>query len=231
MIVQDQASSDTFFVIDFDRCLSDTDRIDEVYYDLVEKHPDLDADYLREQRARTEDNGGSFNQITELQKKLSPEEIKLFFENFIQDGLTHDLLAYGARDFLHALDEHRIAYGIVSYGHPDWQTVKIKASGLAVIPALIIDHSHKGEVIASWQQTDKSFVIPPALTMIDSSVRVKHVVLLDDKAGAFGQLPKEARGYWIKSVTRSLLPSQQGSIPDNVKTAHGFDEVRKSEAL
>lgn len=227
----DQDSSDIFYVIDFDRCLSDTDRLDGVFYHCVEKHQELDTNHLRQLREETENKGGSFDQITELQKILSPEQLNIFFEGFIKESLDHDLLSYGASDFLRALDEKAISYGIVSYGHPDWQNVKIKASDLAVIPALIIDHPHKGEVIESWQQADKSFKIPATLTAPAVSINVKTVVLLDDKASAFGQLPLEARGYWIQSPTRSLLPSQDGTIPQNVSIAHGFDEVRSLESL
>jgi hypothetical protein len=226
-----QTNTGIFYAIDFDRCLSDTDRLDELFYQLVEEHSGLDVQRLKTLRNTTESKGASFDQITELQKGLSPEELNVFFESFITEGQQHDLLSYGAQDFLRALDEKRIPYGIVSYGHPDWQLVKIKTSGLAAIPSLIIDHSHKGEVVASWQQANRAFLIPASLTVTNISMEVESVVLLDDKAVAFDMLPNEAHGYWVQSVTRELLPSQQGSIPENVIIAHGFDEVRALEFL
>lgn len=224
-------TNNVFYAIDFDRCLSDTDRLDALFYRLVEEHPGLDVEHLKTLRNSTESKGASFDQITELQKSLSSDQLNDFFEVFIKQGQEHDLLAYGAQDFLHALDDRHIAYGIVSYGHPDWQEVKIKASGLAAIPSLIIDHSHKGEVVESWQQANRKFLVPSSLTVTSVPMEVDSIVLLDDKAVAFDMLPQEARGYWVQSVTRSLLPSQEGTIPLNVKIAHGFDEVRTLESL
>lgn len=221
----------TFFVIDFDRCLSDTDRLDELFYELVSEYSEVNVANLKRLRNTAESKGGSFDQITELQKSLSPERLNEFFELFITTGLERDLMAYGARDFLITLDEKHIPYGIVSYGHPDWQSVKIKASGLAAIQNMIINHSHKGEVVATWQQSDSSFLIPASLTTTNVPIDVKTVVLLDDKAVAFDKLPKEARGYWVQSVTRSLLPSQEGTIPANVNVAKGFDQVLAFESL
>lgn len=223
--------TNTFFAIDFDRCLSDTDRLDVIFYEVVEKNPRLDSSHLKALREEIESKGGSFDQITELQKILNPEELNELFETFIIEGKKHDLLAYGARDFLTILDEQHIDYGIVSFGHPDWQTVKIKASGLSQVPAYIIDHPYKGELIKSWQDGEGRFHIPSALTVTEVPMNAETIVLLDDKAGAFQNLPKEARGYWVQSLTRPLSPSQQGSIPRNVQIAHGFDEVRMLESL
>jgi hypothetical protein len=221
----------TFYVIDFDRCLSDTDRLDELFYELVEDYSEVDVGNLKRLRNTAESEGGSFDQITELQKSLSPERLNEFFELFITAGLERDLMAYGARDFLISLDKRHIPYGIVSYGHPDWQRVKIKASGLAAIQYMIINHSHKGEVVATWQQSDSTFLIPGSLTTTNVPIDVKTVVLLDDKAVAFDKLPKEARGYWVQSATRPLLPSQKGTIPANVNVAKGFDQVLAFESL
>jgi hypothetical protein len=223
-------SIDTFYVIDFDRCLSDTDRLDELFYELVGRYSEVDVANLKHLRNTAESKGGSFDQITELQKSLSPERLNEFFELFITTGMERDLMAYGARDFLIALDEKHSPYGIVSYGHPDWQSVKMKATGLAAVQNMIINHSHKGEVVATWQQSDGRFLIPASLTTTNVPIEVKTVVLLDDKAVAFDKLPKEARGYWVQSMTRSLLPSQKGTIPTNVTVAKGFDQVLAFES-
>lgn len=231
MAVPDHNITDTFFAIDFDRCLSDTDRLDLIFYEVVEKDPRLDSTHLKALREEIESKGGSFDQITELQKILNPEELNELFETFIIEGKKRDLLAYGARDFLAVLDERHIDYGIVSFGHPDWQSVKIKASGLSEVPSLIIDHPYKGELIKSWQDSDGRFHIPSTLTVTDVAMTAESVVLLDDKAGAFTHLPKQARGYWVQSLTRPLSLSQQGSIPQNVQVARGFDEVRTLESL
>jgi hypothetical protein len=128
-----------------------------------------------------------------------------------------------------ALERDSIPFGIVSYGDTDWQTIKIKASGVENIPALITDHTRKAEVIATWQRPDKTFLLPEELSTDQTFAR--SIVLLDDKAIAFTGLPIQARGYWVQPVSGDLLPAQQGTVPENVHIARGLREVITFEAL
>jgi hypothetical protein len=221
---------DTFYAIDFDRCLSDTSKLDSIFYKLAnDDYPQLDAVELLRARNEVEDTGRTFDQIGALQKVFNESELSDFLNVFVQRALQEDTLSVGARDLMKTLKEHNAPFGLVTFGGIRWQQVKIKASGLDWMPVLITDHTRKGEIIAGWQQGDGTFLIPSDLTT--KELIVKSVILLDDKAGAFSGLPNEARGYWVQSTTQPLLPSQDGEIPHNVRIAHGLTEVQQFESL
>lgn len=221
---------EVFYAIDFDRCLSDTDKLDKIFYRLAnDEYPQLDATELLRARNEVEDTGRTFDQIGALQKIFNESELADFLDVFISRAVQEDVLSPGARDLLKALEERNLAYGIVTFGGIRWQQVKIKASSVDSIPTLITDHTGKGEIIATWQQPDGTFLIPSDLTTRE--LYVKTVVLLDDKAIAFKGLPQASRGYWVQSTTKPLLPSQNGDIPSNVRIAHGLEQVIEFEAL
>lgn len=220
---------DTFYAIDFDRCLSDTPKLDALFYELAAEYPQLDAHELLKARNAVEDQGISFDQVAALRKNLTETELTEFFDEFTKRASSHDILADGAHDLLDRLDKKQIPFGIVSYGDVYWQTIKINASGVQGVSTLITDHKRKAEVIAGWQQSDSTFLLAESLA-IDTTY-AKHIVLLDDKAIAFSGLPIEARGYWVQSVSGVLLPAQQGTVPDNVRIARGLGEVITFESL
>ncbi len=221
----------TFYAIDFDRCLSDTDKLDKIFYQLAGEYKELDSDGLLKARNDIEDKGGSFDQVKALEQLLSTERLQELFDEFIKRSLSEDTLSAGASELLKSLELNRKTFGIVSYGNSEWQSIKMKASGVDKIPALITDHKRKGEIIAGWQQSDKTFTIPPVLMADGVSIQVATVVLIDDKAIAFSDLPTEARGYWAQPLSGVLLPSQMGEIPGNVHIAHGLSEIIDFESL
>ena len=224
-------ASTTFYAIDFDRCLSDTQKLDDIFYEVVAEFDELNKEELIASRKAIEDQGGSFDQVAPLQQQLTSERVVAFFKAFIDKAQQHDILSDGARELMEKLSALGAPFGIVSYGEIEWQSIKIEASGVTAVPALIIDHKRKGEVIATWQQPDGSFLIPDVLTRDGDELQVETVVLMDDKADAFIGLPETARGYWVQSITQPLLPSQQGTVPSNVRVAHGLSEVVTLEVL
>jgi hypothetical protein len=221
---------DIFYAIDFDRCLSDTSKLDKIFYTLAkDDYPQIDAAELLRERNEVESSGRTFDQVGALQKVFTESELSEFFETFVTRASTQDILSTGAKELIDALKRLDIPFGIVSYGDTWWQSIKIRASGVQAIPALITDHTRKGDVIAGWQQADKTFLLPNELSVENTSA--KTIVLLDDKAVAFSGLPLEARGYWVQPISGELLPAQEGTVPGNVRIAHGLSEVIAFEAL
>lgn len=225
------ARQETFFAIDFDRCISNTDALFDVFYAVVDDHEELNREQLIKARKAIEDNGGSFDQITALKEHLSETSLLAFIDEFIQRSRTQDLLNPGSRELMGALDANSVAYGIITYGNSDWQDIKIRASGISGISVLITPHGRKAEIVNSWQKDDGLFTIPHTLAPTDGELRTETVVLIDDKALAFTHLSSHARGYWVKSSTASLLPSQIGDVPDNVSEVFSMADIIKLEAL
>jgi hypothetical protein len=220
---------DIFYAIDFDRCLSDTPKLDEVFYQLAREYSKLDVEELIKARRAIEDQGESFDQVGALSERLTASEMSDFFGEFIKRASNQEVLSAGARQLMEALKRNNKPFSIVSYGDMRWQSIKIEASGLWSVPTLITDHKRKAEVVASWQQADKSFLIPKDLN--PDKMSAKQIVLLDDKAIAFSGLPAEARGYWVQPSIGELLPAQKGEVPDNVRTVRGLLEVVTLENL
>lgn len=220
---------DTFYAIDFDRCLSDTVKLDVIFYALLREMTTLDVDAIIRDRSEVEDRGGRFDQLKVLHESLSEGELSELFEAFAEEASKQDVLSDGGRELLDALAARHIPHGIVSYGEEAWQSIKLRASGVEAVPTLITGHSRKAELIATWQQSDNTFLLPIALK--PDGYPVAHIVLLDDKAIAFQGLPPEARGYWVQAASGELLPSQHGDVPENVETVRGLREVIKLEAL
>ncbi len=225
------SEAETFYAIDFDRCLSDTYKLDTVFYEVVDEHKDVDGDKLRSERRHIEDSGGSFDEVQALQKQIGTSALLDFFDTFIERAREKDMLSDGARELIDALEARDKPFGIVSYGGPEWQRIKMQASGVENIPTLITNHKKKGAIIKSWQQQDNRFLVPADLTTTDEPITVDTVVLMDDKATAFSELPPGARGYWIQSPSHPLLLSQVGSVPPTVQIAKGLREVISLESL
>ena len=226
------SEAETFYAIDFDRCLSDTHKLDTVFYEVVDEQENVDGDALRSERKYIEDSGGSFDEVVALQKQIGSSALVDFFDTFVERARERDMLSDGARELLDALVANDKLFGIVSYGGEQWQRIKMRASQVEDIPTLITAQKEKGKLFRSIQQEDKTFLIPAELITTGSPVVAQSLVFMDDKAIAFTDYPTEnARGYWVQSPSHPLLLSQRGTVPDNVRVAQGLREVISFESL
>lgn len=204
-----------FWAIDFDRCIGSVDTLYGLFEEIIgEKTAVVNIADLEITRQKLEVAGGSFDMLSYIQQALRDETL---YQDIIQEFLAraaqkHEtLLEPGVHELFEFLRRQKIPHGIVSYGHYEWQSLKIAAVGYGTMPYLILDHSKKGEVIAGWQTT-AGFQIPVALG--GANLMSQSVVLVDDKAVSFTGLPDKARGYWVRPET--LLSFQEGSVPPSV---------------
>lgn len=230
-----KASSSTYetlFVLDLDRCL-----ITETVYDLfnitITKHiKSIDIDSQNEARARVEATGGSFDLSSWLLKQegFGEADYRHLLDDFIAQA--HDLgqdyfLAPGAKELLVALKQNTVPHLIMTYGGQHHQLAKLRATQLDDILHMIVNNKHKAHFIRDWWD-DTTGVYSVAIK--DEIVTARTVVLVDDKASAFDDLPgSSARGYWLKA--EHLLASQQGSIPANVRPISSLTEILTFEQL
>lgn len=214
-----------FWAIDFDRCIGNVPTIYSLFERLITStFPDFDIPALESTRFELESAGGSFDMLSYVKQHTTNEVAdERVFHAFLTEAaqVRDSLLMPGVHELLRYLEQRSLPYGIVSFGHTDWQTLKITATGLGDVPRLILDQSRKGEVIATWQGSD-GFVIPAALSG-GSTLVSESIVLVDDKAVSFTGLPERARGYWVRSA--ELLPSQQGMIPASVTPIDRLDSI------
>lgn len=224
-------SQNKFWALDFDRCLGSTPKLYELFVKIIEELTEVTDTQLRDARIAVEQTGGSFDILEYLFAHNLLDDLSYPYaaQQFRAQALKvpGSMLEPGAELFLQYLQYTKQPFGIVSYGDPRWQQLKIAASGLDHIPHMIVPHKHKGQDIAAWYDVFMSaFVIPNALSV--KQLHVETVVLVDDKAAAFDGLPPQTRGYWLQ-LGESLLVSQQGSIPRQVQAVRSFEQIIKYE--
>lgn len=219
----------TFFALDFDRCLG---RVD-AYFDLMKttlaKHAlELEGPQLDSARREIEQAGGTFFLLPYLLDYgiISEQALSLVEREFLQLAAERpqtEFLEDGALELIDYIRSQELPCGIVTYGYPRWQQLKLRASRLDV-PFVITEHVSKAEVVGAWKTTRGTFWIPPLFVSgHPRGIEVDEVVLVDDKALGFAGLPTGARGYWVKS--EQLLPSQMGQVPSSVVTVASLKSI------
>ena len=221
----------TFWALDFDRCLGGTPALYDLFASIIQELGIISTTQLQDARHKIEQTGGSFDVISYLyQYRLIDDAMyDRVVETYCQRA--HDdprgMLEPGAEAFLEWLRRANQAFGILSYGDERWQRLKIAASGLSAVNTMITPEKRKGRLIASWYgDQEAAYTVPSIFT--SGSTQFDEVVLVDDKAVAFDTLPATARGYWLQ-IERTLLPSQQGSVPGNVTIVQSFTEIMEHE--
>ncbi|HET8884487.1 MAG TPA: hypothetical protein VFM68_03375 [Candidatus Saccharimonadales bacterium] len=194
----------SFWALDFDRCLGNTEALYELFAAVLHEHNIISVDELRAIRRKVEATGGSFNVVSYLLDHhiLDEQQLLVLEEEYVRRGrLQETLVQPGIHDLLAFLDKRPgTHYGIVTQGNPRWQLLKIKAAGLDNLHCSVVDSVHKAAKIAGWyDDTVHAYAIPAILTggATESSVYAAEVVLVDDKPQAFTGIHQATRGYWV----------------------------------
>ena len=229
------AKPSTFWAIDFDRCIGNVDELYGLLEGVMAEIAPLNIGQLESARKEVELSGGSFDvlgylrDITKINQATYEQVLRIFLER--ARSMRQQLLEPGAEVLFAYLEGCNVPYAIVSYGNPIWQHLKIQAVGYGALPICITNYPEKGRLIAGWYDDFSGrFAIPSDVTGSDVLV-VDSVVLVDDKAKAFDDLPLGARGYWVKSLSGELLRSQQGSVPKQVISVRGLEAIIEVEKL
>lgn len=219
----------SFYVLDLDRTLVDTDKLYKVLETVLERDTPIKIDQLYTARAKIEVRGESFSVARHIRSLLEELRSEVTWQDvqaaFIHEALRADMLEPYAKELLQVLDEKNLPYGIITYGTEAWQLAKIEASGLDNVPHLVTRIKEKGLLLAGWQRADRLFIIPPAMTRDFIPLVVDSIIFLDDKAVSFKNIPVGVRGVFVTSPTGELLSSQRGALPVNVATVVGLDSA------
>jgi hypothetical protein len=219
--------TDTFFVLDFDRCIGDTDGIQAVLEKVLLQETGILPSLLSASRTQIESTGRTFDTIRHVQALLSeagnPVSWEHLREALIAEASSADLLLPDARNLLRKLQDSNLAYGIITYGIEEaWQLTKLELTGLLDVPHLVTRIETKGELLSGWKQPDGSFIVPPALSKDFVPKQVSKLIFLDDKAKSFWSMPSGVEGVHIVAPGGNNLPSQQGELPSHVTDVIGI---------
>lgn len=215
---------ENFYVIDFDRCLGNVDASFSLLQSIIGEMGLVSADEFAKVRADTEARGESFTVFGYLKDYTTDEITQRVVDEFMRrgkDATSGSLLEAGAQEFVSWLDENHKHYGIMSYGDRIWQSTKIAASGLGKIACMIVDNPKKAGVITTWRNdVNGQYELP----QVFGGYTTNEIVLIDDKATAFDNLPEGTRGYWVVKDGHPLA-FQNGAVPSVVTRVEQIDQI------
>ncbi len=216
MTTLDPDNPQEFFIVDFDRTLADSDKLLEVFMEIADKYFHIPREQIAQVDAEIKQRGDTLFLASYIRDRLNAEDrIEEWAElekKFIHESRALNYLLPGAAELLEWLAAGGKRYGILTYGDPLWQRLKLTAAGFNHVRHIIMEQKEKGKFIKSWQRPDGTFRIPDALGRGDAD----SIILIDDKAVSFADFPEgRSRGFWVLNPEHELL-SQQGIVPGNV---------------
>jgi FMN phosphatase YigB (HAD superfamily) len=210
-------NAETFYVVDFDRTLADSDKLLEVFITVSDHYVDIPRAQIEKMDRDVKARGDTLDIVNYVRDVLAETGNDIDWDKlekqFIHESRGLNMLLQGATELLEWLESNNKDFGILTYGNPLWQRMKLTASGFKYVPHIITEYKEKGRFIRHWQQSDQTYLVPKEL----GGSRVENIVMIDDKADSFIEFPDSpSRGYWVLDPTNEL-PAQQGSVPSNVE--------------
>ena len=197
-------------VLDLDRTLTK----DEAMADTLDKAcqaADIEVNSLRKAQARVEAAAESFFPLEFLNTRYPREKVERLKHHFLEQARISDLVYPDTMPLLRVLEERSLPFLILTYGEHDWQALKLAAVGLDTYPHLITDVKSKGMLIRQWRHGGGYSPLADAAEM-----QAKRVLLVDDKASSFSDLPAGCRGAWLQRSDEPMLSTQLGGVPFSV---------------
>lgn len=220
----------TFFVLDFDRCLGDTDGIQAVLEQVLEREAGIRPEKLHAIRTQVENTGRTFETIRHVHELLKESGSDVTWpyirQKLVEASGGADLLLPYAGELLGTLRTRGIPHGIITYGVEEaWQLTKLELTGLLSIPHLVTHIEEKSRLLTGWKREDGRFAVPPALVPGGEALVVDELVFVDDKAKSFWGVPDGVRGVHVVAPGGNKLPAQQGEVPASVTDVTGINGV------
>lgn len=211
------AMTETVFILDFDRCLGN-EALYVVFEGIIAATDGVDTQKLNMDRAEIEASGESFDMLRWLKSEVAGTGLaETISADYLRKGreLGGDaFLAPGAKELLAYFKMNQIPHMILTYGGDEYQELKLRVSGLNRIHHEIVSSRNKGRhIVGWWNDAQNAFVVPFEDGTI---VSARELVLIDDKAVSFEDLPPQAHGYWVRNKS-SLYTSQKGELATNVE--------------
>ncbi|QHN42584.1 HAD hydrolase-like protein [Candidatus Mycosynbacter amalyticus] len=219
------SSTDTFYIVDFDRTLVDSDKLLQVFIEITNQYILLPIERVQKIDADVKAKGDSFDTASYVRDHLADQDSLDLWERlqkqFIHESRALNMLLPGANELLAYLNRTHKSHGILTYGNPLWQHLKLTASGFNHVHRIVTTDKHKGRLISGWQQSDGSFHLPPEF----GGRAVERVVLIDDKSASYDGFPPEPSHGYQPLDYATALPAQLGDVPRNVTHVTSLHQV------
>lgn len=223
---------DTFYILDFDRCLADTNKLDAAFLRQIDAQSiGIDTQAVSAARRDAEARGESFDTAMYVRTMLAKrgeegdQEWTTLLDSFIAATAHDDMLLPFARELIDYLQKRQYRFGIVTYGGRIWQLTKMSAAGLIELPHIVTSVKEKGVLLASWVQEDSSFLIPRELTGDEDDVRARRLVFIDDKPISFTGLPPNVDAYCAITPGVTWPEEVLSALPAHVTVTKGLGSI------
>ncbi|MBC7459335.1 hypothetical protein H7200_01310 [Candidatus Saccharibacteria bacterium] len=208
----------TYYILDLDRTILNTDKAADLMRNAVSWH---NTDLASELAQRIEDYtllGESFSIRDFIVERIGEDGIAEIETKYNELSAAVDVLNPGAQSLLDYLQTKPDAgVGILTFGSPLGQAMKIHAAGLDVLPFLVTGETFKGQQISSWRRDDGLYQLPPEL----GGGTTNQIVFVDDKPFSFKGLAADCRGYWVKS----LYDAGNEKLPSYVQPVENLKDI------
>lgn len=193
-------SIDTFYAIDFDRCLGNFEATMSLVNAIAEDMSALSAENLTKANDEVKASGRSFMILKYLKDNDPDLDLDAVQKEFIRRAQVSpkSLLEPGAIELIDYLRSKNYQHCIMTFGDEAWQNTKVVAAGLHNTTTLVVSHDRKSHIISKWQdRTTSKFTIPGECFTSKAPKLATEVVLIDDKPSAFIGLSEDALGYLV----------------------------------
>lgn len=224
---------DTFFVLDFDRCLGNFEANLEMKKKLVSELTIMRGEDFQKAHDDFKADGSSFRVLKYLKENIPNFDENAFMGKYIEEASKKpiNMLEPGAVEFIDFIRSTGHYHCIMTFGDKKWQTTKVKGAGLGDIITFVVPTEYKGKCIAEWfDEESDCFIVPGECFNDGQPRRHRQIVLIDDKLKAFDGLHPKAHGYLLQSIAR-IYVSPQGKVPKNVRRVTRLDEIISYESI
>lgn len=236
-------SVQTVYAIDYDGVIGHVRHTAELFAEAVAlEDPDLSG-LMRQEQEKAEAQAGSFDMWGYLEGHVDVtqdrlDEFESQFRGLAEQRGREALLYADSEDFLTTMATKGLKFFIMTYGGQKWQTMKLEASGVAgKYPYIVAAQEQKGVTIDGWRQSDSGMYVCTGITGTQGEeIRLEgdRIVLLDDKAKSFYNLPAEdarAYGYHLLREGEVIKESQKGAVPNNVTKIASLRAFMEAEGI
>lgn len=216
--------TEELLALDMDRTLVDSDKCAAG----LEKVSgwDFSAD-----KAAVESGGGTFQAMEAIQESMSEAEFAAMAERLMAGSPNEYNFADTAAFLRRIGGTVTVPNMVITYGtSPVWQALKTYLSGYRGYLE-VMDDPNKGPHIEDWRGPSGTFdFIGMDLWGVPKAIyHARSVKLVDDKAGAFSELPPDTTGAYLKRRGERVLKSQGTevveAVRDRVDTIDGLGKI------
>jgi len=223
---------DTFFAVDFDRCLGNFEANVNLLNKVASELTPINGEMIQLAHDEIKANGMPFRILKYFEDQAPDLDLDVLQNTYIERAHATPgiLVEPGATELINFLQLGNHHFCIMTYGEMKWQTTKITAAGLGDVSRLIVSHEQKSRHIAEWLDEELGLFTIPSKCFLDGKSRIaREVVLIDDKPNAFTGLPVGARGYLVHN-SKSIYSTYSDDLPLSVKRVSCLIEIIEHES-